>query len=179
MKYQEIRSNIQVGDVVLYEGDSLIDRTIRLVEFWKKQDYRFSHTALVYKTQDGCHLNVMTIEEVGKGLEEIRLSEAIKQHGKVYLLSMNCTPEQQASVYYISEVLLREHPPYDYFASIQVLFRQIILDTGKFNCSELVWFALRSANRVGAKTNWNGREIAPTPGEFPSWVGVEPMEVLI
>jgi hypothetical protein len=57
------------------------------------------------------------------------------------------------------------------------MFAPILLDSAKFNCLELVWFLLTRSGRLLKRLDKKGREIAPVPGDLPTWAGVEPIQI--
>jgi hypothetical protein len=88
---------------------------------------------------------------------------------------MHVSPDQQARMMELGAGMIASKIKYDYRTTWLAMFRPIFVDAERFNCSESAWYLLTESYRLARRYDEKGRQIAPIPGDFPTWAGVEPV----
>jgi hypothetical protein len=174
VKYSEIREQISVGDIIGCQGQGLFARAIRL---FKGGEWDLSHIAPI--VSDVGTGRVEVLEALTKpGIQRNFLSKIYeKAHGTLFWIPMNCSEEQKRKIVNLGVEVLKKKVKYDFRATYFAIFTQILMDDEEFNCSEFAWWMLTRAGRLLKRLDKKGREIAPVPGNLPTWAGVEPIQI--
>lgn len=170
--YSSARKHIRVGDIIGCRGGGFIGRAIR---FFKGGQWDWSHCAIVIR--DVTHYGRVEVLEAlfDGGMERNYISKVYeKDHGKLFWLPMECDDEQREELMELgAQIMYKE---YDFKTTFLAIFRPIVVDVSKFNCSEAAWYLLTQVGRLLKRFN-KDKEIAPAPGNFPTWSGVDPVEL--
>jgi hypothetical protein len=176
MLYSAIRKHIKVGDVIGCQGGGFISKAIRKL---KGGEWSWSHVAIIIRdTQNEGTGRVSVLEAISNGgMQRNYLSKLYEaSHGKLFWLKMNCSDTQKAGIMEMGAQIRERKAKYDFKSTFSAVFTHIFVDINKFNCSQSAWYLLTSVGRL-IKRFSKGREIAPVPGDFPTWSGVEPVEL--
>lgn len=161
--YESARATLRTGDIVLWKGNSLLSRAIRI---WSK----YSHASLVVRfnpSSDGTTLGdqVFLIEALGSGLEFRRMSTRIlKYDGKVHVLQPVMAEESRRAVFDFAFSRLADGIGYDYGGLFANVFGRVSSDANRYFCSEFAYAALAHCGIVPK------RDKAPRPGDMPDWI---------
>ena len=174
--YTNCRPFIRVGDIVGCRGEKIVSKGIRL---FKGGEWNWSHVAIIIRdtTNEGTQ-RVEVLEAIGGGgMQRNYLSKVYeKDHGKLFWLKMDCSEDQREQIMELGAQMRERKTKYDYRSTWLALFSPIFVDAQKFNCSESAWYLLTQVGRL-LKRYKKSREIAPIPGDFPVWAGVEPFGI--
>ena len=176
MPYSLARKLMRVGDPIGCRGFKPISRIIR---YFKGGEWDLSHISMVIRdmTMDGERVEVLEALG-GHGMCRNFLSKIYEAiHGKLYWMPMECSHEQRTEIIQLGEQILAMKIKYDYRATWFALLAPIFVDATKFNCSEAAWYLLTAVGRLLRRFDKKERMIAPVPGDFPTWSGVEPVEL--
>lgn len=168
--YSQARPNMRVGDMIGCRGEHLVQRGIIAV---RGGFYGLSHLSTIIRdTYNEGTRRVEVIEAVTGGMDRAYLSQIYEaKHGTLYWLPMRNTAVQRSTIMEYAAGMIEQGIKYDFWSTLTAPFRQIVLDTRKFNCSESFWYLQRVAGAVGPRYNRDGKEIAPVPGDCPVWCG--------
>ena len=172
--YSQARPMMMVGDIIGCIGYRFISSIIIKL---KGGDHGWSHVSTVIRdTGNEGTGRVEVLEAIGKGgMQRNYLSKTYAQnHGKLFWVPMNCSDQQMKNIMELGCDILNRDTEYDYKATWLALFTPICVDAEKFNCSENAWYLLTASGRLRRRYDKKGREIAPVPGDFPTWAGVSP-----
>ena len=175
--YSAARPLIAVGDVIGCQGIKFTSRVIR----WFKGGYGdLSHLSKVIRdvSNEGTG-RVEVLEAINKGgMQRNYLSKIYEAaHGKLFWFPMNLNKEQKKQIMELGAKIIANKIKYDHKITFGALFSPIFVDAKKFNCSEFVWYALTTVGKLMKRHNKDGKPIAPVPGDFQLWSGVEPIEL--
>lgn len=160
MDYHSLRPKICTGDVILWQGNSLVSRLIR-------QWSTFSHASLVIRFRRGHRNRVFLVEALSKGLVLRSLSSRLeKYNGKAFWQHVRATPEERGRAWAFAINACSRDIPYDYGSLFRNIFGRVSSNARKYFCSEFVWCALVASGIVQDR---EGK--APRPGDLPSWIG--------
>jgi hypothetical protein len=174
IKYSEIRELIRVGDQIGCQGVGWFARTIICL---KGGVHGLSHIAPIISDVTTGRVEVLEALTKG-GIQKNYLSKIYETaHGKLFWIPMNCTEEQKRKIVKLGVEVLKKKVKYDFRTTYFALLAPMFLDAEKFNCSEFAWFLLTRSGRLLRRLDKKGREIAPVPGDLPTWAGVEPIEI--
>ena len=176
LPYSVARKLMRVGDPIGCRGFRIVSRIIRL---FKGGKWDLSHISTVIRdtTMEGSRLEVLEALG-GDGMCRNFLSKLYaKAHGKLYWLPMECSEAQRREIIELGAQIIALKIKYDYRSTWLAILAPILVDTKKFNCSEAAWYLLTAVGRLIRRTDDKERAIAPVPGDFPTWSGVEPIEI--
>ena len=175
LPYSKIRTDMRVGDVIGCRGYGLISRLIR---YCRGGEWNWSHVAMVIRDVKNVG-RVEVLEALFKeGMTRNYLSKSYKRdHGKLFWLKMDCSDGHRQEIIELGAQIIAMKIKYDYKASLFALFGHIFVDAAKFNCSEGIWYIHTAIGRLLSRFDKKYRQIAPVPGDFPTWSGVEPIEI--
>jgi uncharacterized protein YycO len=160
-----LEPTMQSGDCILWQGDGLIAKAIRLFS-------THSHASAVIRLQDSPD-KVFVVEAVATGLELRALRRRIEGYkGKVFLFQPRFMEEEQRrrfAEFCIDE--LAQDKRYDWSGLFRNIGGRVSQDMNRYFCSEFYWSALRASGRVQFVSK------APRPGDIPKWVAGELMEI--
>jgi hypothetical protein len=174
--YSTIRDSIKVGDVIGCRGGGLISRLIRKI---KGGEWDFSHVALIIRSSNNEATGRVEVFEAlsGGGMQRNYLSKHYRlAHGKLFWVNLNCNKGQQKKIMKIGVEIQERKVEYDFFTTWFAMFQPIFVDVKKFNCSEFAWYMLTEVGRL-LKRFKDDKEIAPVPGDLPTWAGIEPVHI--
>ena len=161
--YEVMRPSLRTGDIVLWKGNGLLSRAIRI---WSK----YSHASLVVRfdpSADGAILGeqVFLIEALEGGLEFRRMSSRIRGYdGDVHVLQPFMPDHSRLAVFNFAFSRLADGVGYDYGGLIANIFGRVSSDARRYFCSEFAYAALAQCGVV------EKREKAPRPGDLPEWI---------
>ena len=158
-KYDELRSKIKNGDLILYRGSSFLSRSIQYFD-----DAYYNHIGVVWKLGDSDRL--LTLDMWAEGLDLIPLSRRMDGYTDFCILRPKTT---QKVIKHTIDELLKEWDgldvKYDYWLLLRIaLIKKTGIDiTGlgkskKFVCSE---FAQEYVNKLGFDTYSDIKLITP------------------
>jgi hypothetical protein len=160
MKYDAARPLIRTGDCILWKGNNLLSRTIRMFS-------EYSHASLVVRLAEYEELRerVYLVEALGSGLELRALSQRIKEYdGEAYLFQPSIlTSKHEAKIRQIALDDCASGIRYDYGGLFGNLFGHVPQDAKRYFCSEHVWRCWQAAGLVPVART------APRPGDIPVW----------
>jgi hypothetical protein len=173
-KYSEIRNQISIGDVIGCQGQGWFARAIRAV---KGGEWDMSHSAPIISDVGTGRVEVL--EALTKvGIQRNYLSKIYEvAHGTLFWIPMDCTEEQKEKIVKLGAEVLKKKVKYDFRSTYFAMFTQILMDDKEFNCSEFAWWMLTRSGRLQKRLDKKGREIAPVPGNLPTWAGVQPVQI--
>ena len=177
--YSSIRDQIKVGDVIGCQGHGYISRVIRYI---KGGEWDLSHVATIFRDVSSEGFRVEVLEAIGdrRGMQRNFLSRIYEAaHGTLFWIPMNCSEEQKKKIVELGVKVLEKKVKYDFRTTWLAAIMPIFVDTEKFNCSEFAWYVLTRASRLLKRFDRKGREIAPAPGDLPTWAGVEPIKIIM
>ena len=175
--YSKVRDLICVGDGIGCRSNHWFGKAIR---FFKGGVDDLSHFAPVIRdTQNEATGRVEVLEALTKeGMQRNYLSKLYEvDHGKLFWLKATCTLKQREQIMEIGAQIVEKDLTYDFKSTLFAIFTPIFMDAKKFNCSEWYWYLLTRVKRVLKRYDKKGREVAPVPGDLPTWVGVELYEL--
>jgi len=152
-RYLEIRDSLQTGDLVEFQGKSIISRLIR----WRTKQI-VNHTAIIIRLHSYFTERVFVTEALSL-VTLSPLSERLKRYkGHVYVSRLK--PLYASYRKDIGRfVLLQAGKKYDYSGLAKQVFGHINVDLHRLFCSELATAAYQATGLLnGAKALW--------PGEF-------------
>jgi len=177
--YSIIRKDIKVGDVIGCRGGGLISKIIRKL---KGGEWDWSHVAIIIRdAHNEATGRVEVLEALSKGgMQRNYLSEVYaKDHGRLFWLPLCCNDKQKKKIMELAVKIVEAKIKYDFKTTWLAVLLPIFVDGKKFNCSEAVWYLLTRAGRLLHRFNEKSAEIAPVPGNVPTWAGIEPIEIEI
>lgn len=156
MQYEKISKYILSGDVILWKGNHLISRAIRLFS-------EYSHASLILRLNEfeGLKDRRFVLEAVNKGITINLLSEAFKEHGEAYLFSLKEEHNDKRDQI-ISWAMGKMGTPYDFHGVFRNIFGRVSSDVKRLFCSEYVYESYKEAGIVGEQK-------APRPGDLAKW----------
>lgn len=169
--YPALRPWLTTGAVILWRGDSLLSRAIRLFT-------PYSHASLVVRDLDSLDRNrVFLVEALETGLELRLLSERIKGYnGRVFAFRpyglAKCVQERVKS-FAIDQCARGIR--YDYKGLFANIFGRVSEDARRYFCSEFAALALEQAG-VHRSAPFLGPRAA-RPGDIPKWFVGETREI--
>jgi len=171
--YSNVRSSIKIGDVIGCRGGGFISRIIRKL---KGGDWDFSHVAIIIRdVNDGGRVEVLEALFDG-GMQRNYLSRIYEvEHGKLFWLNLNCDETEQKTIIDLGTQVGGKK--YDFKTTFMAVFSPIFVDAQKFNCSEVAWYLLTESGKFLKRFDSRLRQIAPSPGDLPTWTGVDPIEL--
>ena len=177
IKYSDFRRQLKVGDVIGCRGSGFVSRAIRKIKGGK---WDWSHVSIIIRDAHNEGTGRVEVLEaiMDKGMQRNYLSKAYeKDHGKLFLLHMNCDKAQRAQIMELGAQIMEKETKYDLKSIWRALFAPVLMDVKKFICSESAWYLLTKSGRLLMRLDDKKREIAPVPGDFPTWSGVDPIEI--
>jgi uncharacterized protein YycO len=160
--YDAIRPRLTTGCAVLWKGNGLLSRAIRLFS-------EFSHASLIVRLDEyqGLKDRVFLVEALATGLELRLLSERITGYDDEIDIF---TPrglglDQQDAVRDFALVQCAKGVPYAYGSLFANILGHVCEDAHKYFCSEFVWAAWLTARVVTRRPD----NTAPRPGDIPLW----------
>jgi hypothetical protein len=161
--YPAIRPWLVTGSVILWRGDDLLGRAIRLFS-------AFSHASLVVRGLDPDHTGrVFVVEALATGLELRLLSERVRGYrGRVFAFKVPALcGEVQGRIksYALKECGLGV--PYDYAGLFKNILERVSEGCRRFFCSEFAARALEQGGIARLPAYRNGE--AARPGDIPVW----------
>ncbi len=155
--YERARQRMATGDVILWKGNGLISRAIRL---WTP----FSHASLVLRLKEfkGLKDRRFLLEALASGIELRLLSRRLNGYkGEAWWFPL--LDEYQGKRAEIAAWALNQvGKGYDYGSLIRNMLGRVNADARSYFCSEFVFLAYKRAGIVrGVK--------APRPGDIPDW----------
>jgi hypothetical protein len=160
--YDAIRPRLATGCAVLWKGNGLLSRAIRLFS-------EFSHASLIVRLDayQGLTDRVFLVEALATGLELRLLSERIKGYdGEVDIFfPRGLGQDQQNAVRDFALVQCAKAVPYAYGSLFANILGHVSEDAHKYFCSEFVWAAWLAARIVARRPD----DFAPRPGDIPLW----------
>lgn len=163
ISYDSIRPWLTTGTVILWQGDDLLGRAIRLFT-------RFSHASLVVRELDPLNAErVDVIEALATGLEMRHLSDRIAGfHGRVFAFQpLGLTPDAQARVKSFALTECGKGVRYDYAGLVANALGRVNEGARRYFCSEFAARALEQGGIARIPAYRNGR--AARPGDIPAW----------
>ena len=147
--------DIRPGSCILWSGDYLISRAIRLCTGSK-----FSHASLVTSDPD---LECAIVEAEATGLELRELRGLMDNYrGEVWLFTPDTLDD--SDVHPIRQFAIKEcasNCPYDYLGLFANIIKHTSIHARRYFCSAFVWAAWLYRNMVEGT-------VAPRPGEIPT-----------
>jgi hypothetical protein len=133
MNYNELRPMIKTGAVVLWKGNGLISRAIRL-----KTEY--SHISIVVRFADkGLDQRVFIVESLGSGLELRYLSKRVQEYnGDCWIYHTDITDNQRGIIRAFALKEVSEAKSYDYKTFWKLLIGRASQEMSSYICSEFV-----------------------------------------
>jgi hypothetical protein len=175
LPYSELRQHLRVGDVIGCQGGGFISRVIRKL---KGGEWSWSHVSMIITdvTKVG---RVEVLEALFKeGMTRNYLSKSYERdHGKLFWLKMGCSEAQRTEIIELGAQIIAMKVKYDYRVILAAVFAPMLIDAAKFCCSEAAWYLLTAVGKLKRRFDKKYRQIAPVPGDFPTWSGVEPIEI--
>jgi hypothetical protein len=161
--YAAIRPWLATGTVILWRGDDLLGRTIRLFT-------EFSHASLAVRGLDPSDAErVFLVEALATGLELRILSERVRGYrGRVFAWRPASLPEDvQRRVKSFALKECGRGVPYDYAGLFANMLGHVSEGWRRFFCSEFAAKALEQAGIARRPRYRNG--YAARPGDIPAW----------
>ena len=156
----EIRHKIKSGHIILWKGEGLISRIIRLFS-------EYSHASLVVRLDryKGLKDRVFLIEALATGLEPRLLSKRLKHYkGEAFILVPDdITDEVAEKITVLALEKCAEHVKYDFKSLVKNIFGRVSLSARQFFCSEWVWW-------VRVKLGLSKNSVAPRPADLPKLI---------
>jgi hypothetical protein len=90
---------------------------------------------------------------------------------------MNCSEAQRTEIIELGAQIIAMKVKYDYRVILASVFAPMLIDAAKFCCSEAAWYLLTAVGKLKRRFDKKYRQIAPVPGDFPTWSGIEPIEI--
>lgn len=165
--YESIRPQLKTGHVVLWQGNGLISRLIRLRS-------RFSHASLVVRLEmDGLGERLWLVEALAEGVVLRILSKRLASYdGKAFILQPAASDGERRAILDFAMTTCGCGVRYDYRSLLRNILGRVSTDASRYFCSELVFDAYRHAQP------WRGATTtAPTPGDLPQFLGGGLVEV--
>ena len=175
LPYSQVRQHLRVGDVIGCQGGSLISRLIRTL---KGGEWSWSHVSMIIHDVTNVG-RVEVLEALFKeGMTKNYLSKSYERdHGKLFWLRMGCSETQRQEIIELGAQIIAMKVKYDYRVTLFAVLAPILIDATKFNCSEAAWYLLTAVGKLKRRFDKKYRQIAPVPGDFPTWSGIEPIEI--
>jgi hypothetical protein len=161
--YDAIRPWLATGTVILWQGDDLLGRAIRLFT-------EFSHASLVVRELDPLSAErVDVIEALATGLEMRHLSDRIAGfRGRVFAFRpLDLTSDAQARVKSFALDECGKGVRYDYAGLFANALGRVSQSANRYFCSEFAAGALEQGGIARVKAYRNGK--AARPGDIPMW----------
>ncbi|SFM85060.1 YiiX/YebB-like N1pC/P60 family cysteine hydrolase [Thermodesulforhabdus norvegica] len=162
LPYYTARPHIKTGDAILWKGNGLISRLIRL---WTP----FSHASLVlrFKRHDTLQDRVFLVEALTSGLELRLLSKRLEHYnGRAYWFHIDVDEKAESAIIDYALTMCASGIPYDYGSLIKNIFGRVSADATRFFCSEFVFNTWVEAGILSMPPSGK----APRPGDIPKWV---------
>jgi hypothetical protein len=162
LPYKNIRNHVSTGDAILWKGNSLLARLIRL---WTP----FNHASLVLRFQryDTLEQRVFLVEALETGLELRLLSKRLEHYdGEAFWFHIDMTEEQRTKILDFALTKCASGIPYDYESLFKNMLGRVSADAARYFCSEFVFDAWVNAG----VTQYPPSGVAPRPGDIPKWV---------
>lgn len=176
--YSEARPLMRVGDQIGCRGSGFVSWTIIKVS---RGIWGLSHiSTIIGDTGDNGAGRVEVLEAIAdrQGMQRNYLSATYaRDHGDIFWLRMHALPIQQERILKIGAEICENKIKYDFKSIWVALFRPVFMDAEKFICSEASWYLVTRSLLLARRRDKKGREIAPTPSEFPTWAGVDPVRL--
>ena len=175
--YSKVREEIKVGDVIGCQGGGFLASLIRKI---RGGEWNWSHVAIIIRdTENEGTGRVSVLEALTKGgMRRNYLSKMYEEnHGKLFWLQMHCTDKQRENIMELGAQIVEVGISYDFRSTVLAMFSPIFVDIKKFNCSESAWYLLTAVGRLLKRFDKKLRPLAPVPGDFPTWAGVNPVEL--
>ena len=173
--YSVLRPHLRVGDIIGCQGGGFISKVIRKL---KGGEWSWSHVAIVIRDigNEGTG-RVSVLEALGNGgMQRNYLSKLYEvEHVSLFWLQMDCDDKQREQIMELGAQIREAKTGYDFRSTWLAVFNPIFVDASKFNCSEVAWYLLTKVGRLLSRFDKKHRAIAPVPGDFPTWSGVEPV----
>lgn len=132
--YPDIRSSLQSGDVVTFDGDGLVSRAIRYFSGVG------THTAMVFRSRD-CPGVVFLLESLEHGPVITRMSRRISNYaGRIFVTRIPATAEQRDSISRLAMLINSARIAYDYPSLFANARRRVALSLSRGFCSETVQY---------------------------------------
>lgn len=163
--YPAIRPWLSTGTVILWQGNDLLGRAIRMFS-------QFSHASLIVRDLDPENCDrVFLVEALATGLELRLLSERIQGYnGRVFAFqAQGIIPETQARIKSFALKECGRGVPYNYEGLFANILGYVSEGCHKFFCSEFAAMALEQAGIARHPAYRNGE--AARPGDIPVWFG--------
>ncbi len=157
MKYKTARPHIVTGDAILWKGNGIISRLIRL---WTP----YSHASLVVRLRVSEKLQerVFLVEALSTGLELRLLSKRLENYrGEAFWFHIDTTAEQKLSILEFALTKCASGIRYDFGSIIKNMLGRVSLDAHQYFCSEFVFHAWKQASLVSPHI-----AVAPRPGDL-------------
>jgi hypothetical protein len=161
--YDAIRPWLATGTVILWQGNDLLGRAIRLFT-------EFSHASLVVRELDPLSIErVDVIEALATGLEMRHLSERMAGYnGRVFAFRpLDLTADIQARVKSFALDECGKGVRYDYAGLFANALGRVSEGANRYFCSEFAARALEQGGIARLKAHRNGE--AARPGDIPVW----------
>jgi hypothetical protein len=176
--YSEARGLLRVGDQIGCRGSGFVAWTIIKLS---RGRWGLSHISTIIRDV-GIHgrgrVEVLEAIMGKRGMQRNFLSKSYaRDHGRIFWLRMHTLPIQQERILKMGEEILENKVKYDFKSIWVALFRPVFMDAKKFICSEVSWYLLTRCLLLARRKDEKGRELAPTPSEFPTWAGVDPVQL--
>jgi hypothetical protein len=161
--YEDLRSRLRTGHVVLWQGDSLLSRAIRCFS-------EYSHASLVVRLfdHDDRRQRVFLVEALETGLELRHLSKRLAGYsGRARVWMPPVRPFQQTACRQFAVDRCADGIRYDYGGLFANILGRVSRDASRYICSEFVWDALVHTGVV------HGTDRAPRPGDIIPWAALQ------
>lgn len=157
MRYRDLRPWIDTGDIILWKGNSVISRLIRLFSV-------YSHASLVVRMNDFVGDKVCTIEAEWPRMNPARLSDELRMYnGRAYLYKTTIDGAQREDMKSFAMQKLFEGIQYDVGGVLLNLLGIVSLNAAKYYCSEFVTDCYCHVHALDTT-------IALRPGDIPEYI---------
>ena len=158
--YAVLRPCLRTGHVILWRGNGLLGRAIRLFS-------EYSHASLVVRLFKGeeRRQRVYLVEALESGPQLRHLSKRLAGYDGVAHVWMpaTLTPLRQAAIKPWAMDRCADGEGYDFLGLFRNILCRANADARRYFCSELVWAAMVNAGMVPATPK------APRPGDIIPW----------
>lgn len=159
LAYSDVRRSLGTGHVILWQGDGLLSRAIRIFS-------EYSHASLVVALFDeaGQRNRLYLVEALETGLELRHLSKRLAGYaGRVRVWMPPLRVMQQSIIQQWALDRCADAIRYDYGGLFANILGRVSRDARRYICSEFVWDALITAGVVERTPK------APRPGDIIPW----------
>jgi hypothetical protein len=152
--YEAARERFVTGDVVTFDGDTLLGMAIR----------HFAgpgtHTAMVVRLQDAPG-RLFLLEALEHGLALTRMSRRVSNYdGRVFVTTCPATLQQREKMTELALCLIGSQVRYDYLSLFRNAWRRVPLSMGRGYCTESVQYIHQAAGVLTPQA------VAMVPGDY-------------